>query len=473
MKRAVLAALILLLAAPVVRAAPISESFTFGAAGRVVIYAPSGPPASVVLFVSGDGGWNQGVVSMAERLRGLGALVVGIDIRTLMRSLESSSARCAYPAGDLEELSRAVQVRWKLASYLPPILVGYSSGATLVYGALVSAPPETFAGAISLGFCPDLEIHKPLCRGRALESRPRPRAAGVDLQPDLSLSVPWYVLQGDVDQVCDAPSTRAFAAKVPAAHLVWLPKVGHGFSVPRNWDAQLVEAYRSLAAARKDPPLSSAARPLALPLVEVEAAPGAPSDQDLLAVILTGDGGWAALDKGVASALAARGIPVVGWNSLRYFWSPRTPEGAARDLDRLLRHYLPASGKRRVLLVGYSFGADVLPFLVNRLPPETRARVAGVGLLGPDTQAAFEFHVTDWVGAAGDRRYPTVPEVRRVQGLPVVCVQGAEESDSACRSMPSWVRVVTVPGGHHYGGDYARLGADLLAGVEKPGPGGR
>ena len=472
-----LMALVLLLAGPVVLSASPSppatdDSFTFGAPGRVVIYRPSGPPASVVLFVSGDGGWNQGVVPMAQRLRGAGALVVGIDIRTFVRNLESSSTRCAYPAGDLEELSRAVQLRQKLSAYLPPILVGYSSGATLVYAALASAPPETFAGAISFGFCPDLEIHKPLCRGRALQSRPRNKAVGFDLQADPTLSVPWYVFQGDSDQVCDATATRTYAAKVPAAHLVWLPKVGHGFSVPRNWEPQFVEAYRSLATAAKQPAASPAGQPLELPLVEVPAARTA-ADPDLMAVIVSGDGGWAALDKGLGAAFAARGIPVVGWNSLRYFWSPRTPEGAARDLDRILRQYFSAWGKSRALLVGYSFGADVLPFLASRLPVETRDRIAGIGLLGLSTQADFEFHVTDWLGRGGDRRYPTVPEIRRLEGLRVACVEGADEPDSACRSLPSWARVVTVPGGHHFDGDYARMATELLAGFDAPLPQGR
>jgi lysylphosphatidylglycerol synthetase-like protein (DUF2156 family)/type IV secretory pathway VirJ component len=468
MKTAAAAVLILLATAIGARAAPPApeESFTFGAAGRVTVYRPSAAPAAVVLFVSGDGGWNQGVIPMAQRLRDLGALVVGIDIRTFLKGLESSSERCAYPAGDLEEISRAVQVRAKLPSYLTPILVGYSSGATLVYAALASAPPETFAGAISLGFCPDLEIHKPLCHGRALVSRPLSRAVGFDLDADPTLSVPWYVFQGDIDQVCDAKATRAYVAKVPAARLVWLPKVGHGFSVPRNWDPQFAEAFRSLASARKEPPLSSAGQSLALPLVEVPAGPG--PAQDLMAVMISGDGGWAGLDKGLAATFAARGIPVVGWNSLRYFWSARTPEVAAGDLDRILRHYLTAWGKSRALLVGYSFGADVLPFLASRLPPDTRARVEGVGLLGLDTHASFEFHVADWLGSSGDRRYATVPEVGRLQGLHVACVQGGDESASACRSLPPWVRLITLPGGHHFDGDYARVGAQLLAAIETP-----
>ena len=80
-----------------------------------------------------------------------------------------------------------------------------------------------------------------------------------------------------------------------------------------------------------------------------------------MAIILTGDGGWAGLDKSLAAGFAARGIPSIGWNSLRYYWTPRTPDGAAADLARIIRHYMPEWMAKRVILVGYWFGADVLP----------------------------------------------------------------------------------------------------------------
>ena len=97
---------------------------------------------------------------------------------------------------------------------------------------------------------------------------------------------------------------------------------------------------------------------------------------------MSGDGGWAGLDKDIAAALAADGIPVVGLDSLRYYWSARTPEGLAADTDRMIRYYLAHLGKQRVLLIGYSQGADVLPFAVNRLPEATRARVRLAAVLG-------------------------------------------------------------------------------------------
>lgn len=432
------------------------ETLTVPTFGRVMVYAPSRTPDQVVLFISGDGGWNLGVVSMAERLRDLGALVVGIDIRTFLKNLEAAKG-CAYPAGALEELSRAVQLDRKLPAYKRPIVVGYSSGATLAYAALVSAPPETFAGAISLGFCPDLEIHTPVCQMRGLKASKKAKGVGFDLAPFAGLTVPWMVLQGEADQVCAPAATRAFVGSSGASSLFSLPKVGHGFGVPRNWDPQFVEAYGAIAnATPKDVARPTSVREVSdLPLVEVPAT--GRGETELMAILLTGDGGWAEIDKGVAAGLASAGVPVVSWSSLTYYWTPRTPESAAADLARIIEHYSRSWGKKRVLLIGYSFGADVLPFLINRLPVEVGSRVAGVSLLGPSDSAAFEFHLASWLGGGGNQRYPTVPEVERLT-VPVTCVFGADESDSACRSLKGpHVKAVTVGEGHHFGNDYARV----------------
>lgn len=439
-----------------------SETLKVPTFGQVVVYLPKAT-TQVVLFISGDGGWNLGVVAMAERLRDLGALVVGIDIRSFITSMRNSKS-CAYPAGSLEQLSRAVQLRYKLPVYMPPILVGYSSGATLAYAALAAAPPESFAGGISLGFCSDLDMATPLCQMRGLKTTKKPKGIGYDLSPYPRLQVPWMVLQGEIDQVCAPAATRAFVGATGSARLFSLPAVGHGFGVPRNWEPQFVEAYRSVVAAAKsrEEPHSSAPEVDDLPIVEVPAAVGIHRDE--MAIIVSGDGGWAELDKSVAAGLAAAGVPTIGLSSLKYFWMPRTPDAAASDLGRIITHYSSAWGREKVILVGYSFGADVLPFLVNRLEPAARARIAGINLLGLATNAEFEFHLTEWVGQSRAPEYPTVPEVERL-GEAVTCVQGAGEDDSACPLLRNArVRVVTVGEGHHFSGDYHRL-VDVILGA--------
>jgi type IV secretory pathway VirJ component len=131
---------------------------------------------------------------------------------------------------------------------------------------------------------------------------------------------------------------------------------------------------------------------LGLPVVEV---PATESARGTLAVLLTGDGGWAAGDKAIAAELAARGVAVVGLDIPSYLGVARTPDGAAADLGRLLEHYLDAWHKDRVILVGYSHGADVAPFMAPRLPDELRGRIDLLALLGPADRASFRFHLAD------------------------------------------------------------------------------
>ena len=52
-----------------VRAASPAQTLVVPTLGKVTIYQPDTSPQQVVLFLSGDGGWNLGVIGMAERLR--------------------------------------------------------------------------------------------------------------------------------------------------------------------------------------------------------------------------------------------------------------------------------------------------------------------------------------------------------------------------------------------------------------------
>jgi type IV secretory pathway VirJ component len=249
---------------------------------------------------------------------------------------------------------------------------------------------------------------------------------------------------------CSAEGARAFTLAVP--HAEWLAASDPAAGVEQAW--------RKLAghpAALAPPPAQLAD----LPIVEVPAAPGGRAGGPF-AVLLSGDGGWAGIDKSLGAAFAAQGIPVAGFDSLRYFWSARTPDGLAADLDRVIRYYAARWGRSQVLLVGYSQGADVLPFALNRLPPATRASVRLTALLGPGQKASFEFHVANWLGPSGD--LPIAPEARRLAAEDTLCLYGVDEKDSLCPELaPAHARVMPLTGGHHFGGDYDALAARILA----------
>jgi type IV secretory pathway VirJ component len=238
-------------------AADAPKTLDYGRFGPISIERGTGEPRDLVLFLSGDGGWNLGVVSMARRLADKGAVVAGIDIRHYLAQLEKSSDKCVSPAVDFENLSHYLQAKLGLKPYLQPTLVGYSSGATLVYATLVEAPDGLFKGALSIGFCPDLDLKKPLCKGSGVEATPRRDAKGqlkgVDFLAAKKLSGRWISLQGELDQVCPAPATQKFIATVPGAGIVMLPKVGHGYSIEKNWVPQFEAAYERITAAPRAP----------------------------------------------------------------------------------------------------------------------------------------------------------------------------------------------------------------------------
>jgi len=223
-----------------------------GRFGTVTVYIPEGAPRSVSIFISGDGGWKLGVTSMASALREQGAVVIGVDIRRYLAALRTAAqkpdASCQSLAGDFETLSHRIQKAIGMSEYHIPVLVGYSSGATVVYAVLVQSPPGTFAGAMSLGFCADQDFcGAMLCTGSGLHYSPGNKGEIV-LEPARELKQPWITLQGQKDQVCSAQQVDAFAARSSNSEVVRLPTVGHGFSVERNWMPQFLESYGKLIA---------------------------------------------------------------------------------------------------------------------------------------------------------------------------------------------------------------------------------
>lgn len=228
---------------------PAGQPDTGRAMTIAATYRPAGPSRRTAIFLSGDGGWNLGVVSMAQAMAHEGYTVVGVDFPAYLRSRDSAGAGCIPLASDLIATARSLSSPANRQVAPTPLLIGYSSGATAVYGALAEASPGTFVGGVSLGFGPDLMTKRPLCEGAGLTGRADPRL-GYIYEPRQQLSAPWIALQGEIDQVVSPVVTRDFTAHIRNARAVMLPRVGHGFSVERNWMPQFRAAVAELETAR-------------------------------------------------------------------------------------------------------------------------------------------------------------------------------------------------------------------------------
>jgi type IV secretory pathway VirJ component len=185
-----------------------------------------------------------------------------------------------------------------------------------------------------------------------------------------------------------------------------------------------------------------------LPLVEM--APRRAGQ--MLAVFVSGDGGWRAIDQRVAEQLHARGFGIVGLVSPRFFAKARTAEESSCALQRIMEHYVIRWRAPRVVVIGYSRGAGVLPFMVNRLSAPWRNRIVVVALMGLDPTVAF--HVTPFP----EPEFPVRGEVERLRSKHVLCFYGVNERDSLCRQIsPAIAMPIAEPGSHHFAGNYDDL----------------
>jgi type IV secretory pathway VirJ component len=481
-------------------------------AGSATLYLPPKPPSRAILFLSGDGGWNLGVVEMARRAaRASGAAVAGLSLPAYLKAARSEKVPCWCPACDLEEIGKSIEKQAGFDQPTAPILLGYSSGATLVYAALAGGPPETFAGGMSLGFCPDLEGAPSICRHKGF--RPAYDAARHRLDfPPVDLERPWIVLQGNVDKVCSAAATGAFVRSVEGAKLESLDGVGHGYGNEKRWGAAFDRGLRTLldsasadepvrtadagvldgagagaassagAAATQEPPavnaetLGASLEKLDLPLMlKLSDRPRA------YLLFISGDGGWSSLDRNLASRLAKDRVDTVGISALQYFWKEKPADRVAADLKRVLDLLRPAG--RPILFGGYSFGAEVAPFLVSR--PELAGGkpaaahdasagaakdaaagaakdaaadpvFAGLVLVSPGPFATWEVSPLDWFRRQEKESPDKVKRQIESLALPTFCVYGSDDRESACSGLAAaGGRVVrALGGGHHFGGDY-------------------
>lgn len=183
-----------------------------------------------------------------------------------------------------------------------------------------------------------------------------------------------------------------------------------------------------------------------------------------LAVFISGDGGWASIDAAITAELLGAGYGVVGLEAQRYFRNARTPEELANDVAAISHEYLSAWKRDRLLLIGYSRGADVMPFVATRLEKNLLSRVEAVVLLAPGSYTSFKFHLPDlWSNVRRNDSIDTLPEAQKVEPR-MLCFYGSEESDSLCPLLPQDASHTSIEleGGHHFDGDYAAIGQQVL-----------
>ncbi|PZQ51219.1 MAG: type IV secretory pathway protein AcvB [Rhodovulum sulfidophilum] len=420
------------------------------AAPRIMKPATGAPPSAEVALISDADGWGAAEQTAAEALTAKGALVVGIDLPDWLAASEASPRGCLYLTGDIEALSHQVQRGSGGPDYLPPLVAGVGAGGAVALAVAAQTPLATMGGTIAVNPTATIPLRKPLCTKAVATPSADGAAVSYGLTPG---ALPDPVTIG-LTPAAD-PDGAAHAKALQAEH----PEITITQAADPAGEALVALVSQAIASDDK----VEAADPLGLPLSILDAQP----TRDTMAVIYSGDGGWRDLDRQVGGVLQGLGVPVVGLDSLRYFWDARQPQETADDLVRIIEHYTAHWGVHHVLLIGYSFGADILPATYNLLPPETRAKVPQLSLLALGREKPYQISVLGWFGKQGGGGDPS-DDIRAIDPAVVQCVYGTEETDDPCPDFAkSGVEAIAIQGGHHFDGDYQGLAKRILDGLDR------
>jgi type IV secretory pathway VirJ component len=435
-------------------------AFEPGRFGSVRLAEPTGEARGVVIYFSGRKGLTKADEAAARAIAKDGALVAEVDSKRYLRGLDKLNEKCHWLVYDTELLTRQLERERRLQTYLTPIVAGVGEGGTLAELNLVQAPAVTIAGAVSLDPKETIASRRPICSDLPTTAR----SGGFSYGAPKKLAGFWIVGLTHHARRTDREYVMKLRHENAPIELHEMPP-----------GVTLDEAMRTLNEPHLATPLTAVAKIPANtgPAVDISTLPltELPVDHPskLMAILLSGDGGWRDLDKTIAEDLQRQGIPVVGFDTLRYFWSKKTPQQTADVVGALIQTFMTKWHADKVALVGYSFGADVMPFAYNLLPPSLREHVVLVSLLGLSKSADFEISVRGWLGEPpGSDALPVLPQATKIPPHLIQCFYGQDETDTACPQLAQLgAETFRRNGAHHYDGNYGALADAILAGFKK------
>lgn len=194
-----------------------------------------------------------------------------------------------------------------------------------------------------------------------------------------------------------------------------------------------------------------------LPLKEWNSAADKP-----LVFYVSGDGGYTSFSEGLCAGINNAGYKVTSLNSKSYFDDKKSAQQTTDDIANYLNHQFRKKDQQ-FILIGYSFGADITPFVVNLFPDSIKKKLISVILLSPSISTDFETHVWDKLGWEKKRSMDVVAEVNKLGSMKTVIILGKDDSAFPISSikLKNYVHEL-LPGGHHYEGNTDEVAKTMM-----------
>jgi len=177
---------------------------------------------------------------------------------------------------------------------------------------------------------------------------------------------------------------------------------------------------------------------------------------------ISGDGGINKFSTSFMQVLNKQGYAVIGLNSKDYFWSRKKPGDAAKAIEAGINETNKLWKKKNIVLIGYSFGADVAPFMLTNFSAALTGKINHLILLSPSPKTDFEIHVLQMLGWEKNSGESVPAEINKLL-KPVTIIVGDDENEFPFSELTiKNKQVIKMPGGHHYDGDVNALCRQII-----------
>ncbi len=187
------------------------------------------------------------------------------------------------------------------------------------------------------------------------------------------------------------------------------------------------------------------------------------SDKPLIFYI-SGDAGFNTFSKSFGGNLHTFGYDIFALDTKAYFWNQKSPQETSEDIENYIQKQLKDRKNQDVILIGYSFGADVTPFVYNRFSEDLKSKIQKVFIIGPSKSNDFKIHLDEYFGQDIKGSLRVIPEINEMGKVPLLVIL----SDFEFANFPykditlgNNYQMKHLAGDHHYGGNTKML-ADCI-----------
>jgi type IV secretory pathway VirJ component len=189
-----------------------------------------------------------------------------------------------------------------------------------------------------------------------------------------------------------------------------------------------------------------------LPLIESKTL----ENNGYYVILLTGNGGWRKLVQSLTRYLNSKNVSVLALNTKQYLLSEKKPVQIACDLENLINRYDSKWGQDKVVFLGYSMGAEVLPFAVNFMNDKYREKIQDLILIGPWQKATFKIKLADYFYEV-NKGADIYTELMKMNNINAYIICDDKDCSICHKNLDGVVDHDMLAGGHHFGGDYISL----------------